>query len=77
LNEDCDARYNDLDAFLELAKNGSLCCKKASDELKRHLADILISNVIVEENKVASVSLQEPFAGWAKSRNSSESRNGG
>jgi hypothetical protein len=59
-------RYYALDAFLELARNGSQWWKKASDEQKRKLADLIVSNVVIDDNKVASVSLAEPFAGWAK-----------
>ncbi len=68
------ALYQDLDAFLELAKNGSAWWRKAIEEQKRALADILVSNVIVEGNKVASVSLNEPFKGWSLRGKSSDGR---
>lgn len=60
-------RYYDLDAFLELAKNAYRWWKKATPEQKRQMADILISNVVIEGNKVASVSLVEPFEECANS----------
>lgn len=66
LNEDSIVRYHDLDAFLELAKNGSLWWKKADEEQKRKMAELLILNVIVDTDKKAVVSLNEPFATWAK-----------
>lgn len=62
LDEQYDARYDDLDAFLELSKNASRWWKKASDEKKRRMGELLISNVVIKGNKVASVSLEEPFA---------------
>ena len=65
LNEDNIARYDDLDTFLELSKNASGWWKKANDAQKRRMAEILLSNVIIEGNKVASVSLSEPFLGWS------------
>lgn len=66
LNEEGVARYNDLDSFLELAKNASGWWKKANDKQKREMADLLVLNVVVHGNNVASVSLNEPFATWAK-----------
>jgi len=66
LNEDSLARYNELDAFLELSKNASQWWKKAGDEEKIRMGELLILNAVIEGNKVASVSLAEPFAGWAK-----------
>lgn len=59
-------RYNDLDAFLELAKNGSRYWTKAKPEKKRILADMIVSNVIVDGDKVASVTLTPQFEAWAK-----------
>ena len=73
LNEESLERYHDLDAFLELAKNASRWWKKANDDQKRKMAEILISHVVVEGNEVASVSLAEPFVGWSKR----EKTNGG
>jgi len=59
-------RYYDLDAFLELSKNGSVWWRKASDEKKLKMAELLILNVVVDGNNVTSVSLAEPFAGLGK-----------
>ena|GEM_PF-1069284 len=61
LDEDSIERYYDLDAFLELAKNAYRWWKKATEPQKRRMADIIISNVMVEGGKVASVTLNEPF----------------
>lgn len=58
-------RYFELDAFLELARNGSHWWNKATDDKKRKMADLIVSNVIIKGNKVASVSLAEPFHGWS------------
>ncbi len=58
-------RYYALDAFLELARNASLYWKKASNEKKRKMADLIVSNVIIERDKVASISLAEPFLAWS------------
>lgn len=77
LNEDSLARYHDLDAFLELAKNGSLWWEKAKDEQKRKMAELLILNVIVERGKKALVSLAEPFATWAKRSKTNDGGPGG
>lgn len=63
-----------LDAFLELSKNASKWWKKATEEQKRKTAEIVLSNVIVEGNEVATVSLAEPFATWAKSRTTRTSK---
>lgn len=57
--------YWELDAFLELAKNGSGWWKDALDEEKRLMADILISNVTVEPKGKLTVELSEPFRDWA------------
>lgn len=69
--------YAKLDAFLELVKNGYRWWKKANDEQKTKMADLLISNVLVEDGKVASVSLAEPFASWARARKQPKSQGGG
>ncbi len=66
LNADSTDRYNDLDAFLELAKNGSRWWNKATDPQKRKMADLLISHAVVDATGKATVSLAEPFATWAK-----------
>ncbi len=65
-DEDSIERYYDLDAFLELAKNAFRWWKKATPEQKRRMADIIISNVVVDGRNVASVSLNEPFEECAK-----------
>ena len=77
LNEESIARYDDLDSFLELAKNGSLWWKKASDEKKIKMAVLLVLNVMIDGNNVASISLAEPFAGWAKHSNKDKNNDGG
>ena len=74
LNEEGIARYDDLDAFLELSKNASGWWKKASPEQKRGMAELLLSNVMIEGNEVASVSLAEPFATWAKREKTDDGR---
>lgn len=66
LNDDSTTRYEDLDAFLELAKNGSLWWNKANDEQKVKIADLLILNAIIDREGTATVSLAEPFASWSK-----------
>ncbi len=58
-------RHYALDAFLELARKGSHCWKKANDDKKRAMADLIVANVIIKGNKVPSVSLAEPFLGWS------------
>ncbi len=76
LDEDGIQRYYDLDAFLELAKNAFRWWKKATPEQKRQMADILISNVVIEGNKVASVSLVEPFEECANNDETLDGRDG-
>lgn len=66
VGDDGMQRYNDLDAFLELAKNGSRYWTKALDDKKRILADMIVSNVMVDGDKVASVTLTPQFEEWAK-----------
>ncbi|MEK7137774.1 MAG: hypothetical protein AAB853_05845 [Patescibacteria group bacterium] len=69
--------YNDLDAFLELCKNGSHYWKKALDDKKRILADMIVSNVMVDGDKVASVTLTPQFEEWAKRSKTDDGRGGG
>ncbi len=66
LNEDSTQRYWELDAFLELAKNASVWWKKASPEKKRKLADLIVSNVVVDADGTATVSLTPDFEEWSK-----------
>ncbi len=68
------ARYNDLDAFLELSKNASGYWKDASPEKKRILADLIVSNVVVDGNKVASVTLTPQFEEWSKREKTDDGR---
>ncbi len=70
-------RYYELDAFLELARNASHWWKKASPEKKRKMADIIVSNVVIDGDEVASVSLAEPFATWALRSKDDNGRDGG
>lgn len=72
LNEESVARYYDLDAFLELAKNGYHWWKKASPEQKRKMADIIVLNIIVTPEKEATVSLQEDFEILSKRKKDSD-----
>jgi hypothetical protein len=74
LNEDSIERYYDLDAFLELAKNAAHYWKIASPEKKRLMADLLLSNVIVNTDGTALVSLAEPFASWSKAVKTDDGR---
>lgn len=74
LNEDSIERYYDLDAFLELAKNAAHYWKIASPEKKRLMADLLLSNVIVNTDGTAVVSLAEPFASWSKAPKTDDGR---
>jgi hypothetical protein len=66
LNADSTTQYENLDAFLELAKNGSAWWRKANDIQKTKMADLLILNAIVDHQGKAVVTLAEPFALWAK-----------
>ena len=70
LNEEGTARYDDLDAFLELSRNGSAWWEKASPEKKRGLAEILVSN----GGKVASVTLNPQFEEWSKREKTDDGR---
>ena len=63
--DDGIVEFYNLDAFLELARNASNWWNKANHEQKRKMADILVSNVYIEGNIVASVSLNEPFDTWS------------
>ncbi len=65
LDDEGMRRYEQLDAFLELASNGSNWWKKATDEQKRQIADLVVSNVVINGDNVASVSLAEPFNSWS------------
>lgn len=67
-------RYNDLDAFLELSKNASRYWKKALDDKKRILADMIVSNVMVDGDKVASVTLTPQFEEWSKRKKTDDGR---
>lgn len=66
LVEESIEQYYDTEAFLKLAKDGYLLWKKADENKKRDLGDLLVLNVIVEGGKVALVTLNEPFEGWSK-----------
>jgi dsDNA-specific endonuclease/ATPase MutS2 len=70
-------RYNDLDAFLELCKNGSRFWKKAKPDKKRILADMIVSNAMIDGDKVASVTLTPQFEAWAKRGKNLDGRDGG
>ena len=63
-----------LDAFLEPAKNVCRWWKKASPEKKRILADMIVSNVVVDGDKVASVTLTPQFEEWAKRKKTDDGR---
>ncbi len=65
LDDEGMKRYEELDAFLELSKNGSAWWKKATDDQKRKIADLVVSNVVIDGGEVASVSLSEPFLSWS------------
>lgn len=77
VGDDGMQRFNDLDAFLELAKNGSRYWTKALDDKKRILADMIVSNVMVDGDKVASVRLTPQFEEWAKRGKNLDGRGGG
>ncbi len=69
-------RYYALDAFLELARNGSHWWNKASDDKKRKMADLIVSNVMVNGDKVASVTLTPQFEKWSKREKTDDGRGG-
>jgi hypothetical protein len=77
LVEESIERYFDLDAFLELAKNASGYWKKADPDKKRELADLLISHVVIDGNKVVQIVLTEPFETWARERKEEKNHDGG
>ena len=68
--------YNTLDAFLELTKNGFNWWKKADDDQKKKMADLLVSHVIVDGNKVDQIILSEPFKSWSERKKSGKSCDG-
>ena len=77
VGDDSMERYYSLDAFLELARNASLYWKKANNDKKRKMADILISNVVISGDKVASVTLTPQFEEWAKRKKTDDGRGAG
>ena len=55
--------------FLELSTNADVYWLNANHEEKHKIAEILLLNLIVEGQKVRSITYKSPFAEWIKKRN--------
>ena len=63
-----------VEDFLNLSKNAGVVVKSANAVVKDQICRIIFSNFSVNEDKVASYQLKEPFATLLKQRQSSSSR---
>lgn len=70
-------QYYDSEAFLKLAKDGYSYWNTKDEAKKRDLGDLLVLNVMVVGNKVAEVTLNEPFESYTKERKGGKIGDGG